>query len=50
MQVMTSDDDLITVGERAPFNALTVDEHAVEAAVVQYAQPIGLAHDERMST
>ena len=46
--MVASDHDLVVVGQRAPFDPLAVDEHAVEAAVVEHAQPIGLAHDQRV--
>ena len=50
MQVMAADHDLVAVGERAPLDALAVDEHAVEAAIVEHAQPVGLTHDQRVPT
>ncbi len=48
VQVMAADHDLVPVGQRAPLDALAVDEHAVEAAVVDHAQAVGLAHDQRV--
>src|SRR5437660_1662748 len=38
MQVVAADHDLVAVGQRAPLDALAIDEHAVEAAVVEDAQ------------
>src|SRR5437763_548233 len=46
---MAADHDLVAVRQRAPFDALAVDEHAVEAAIVEYAQPVGLANDQRVA-
>ena len=37
VQDVAADDDLVAVGQRAPLDALAVDEHAVEAAVVEHA-------------
>ena len=36
--------------ERAPLDALAVDEHAVEAAVVEHADAVGLTHDQRVAS
>src|SRR5664279_4230645 len=49
MQAVAADHDLVAVGQGAPFDSLAVDEHAVEAAVVEDAEPVGLAHDQRMA-
>ena len=49
MQVVAADHDLVAVGQRAPLHALAVDEHAVEAAIVEHAQPVGLADDQRVA-
>ena len=46
--MMAADHDLVAVRQRAPFHPLAVDEHAVEAAVVEHAQAVGLAHDQRV--
>src|SRR5689334_2157826 len=46
---MAPDHDLVAVRERAPLDPLAVDEHAVEAAVVEDAEAVGLAHDQRMT-
>ena len=47
--MVAADHDLIAVRERAPLDALPVDEHAVEAAVVEDAQTIRLADDQRVT-
>jgi len=49
MEVVAADHDLVAVGERAPLDALAVDEHAVQGAVVQHPQAVGLAHDQRVA-
>src|SRR6202012_3020855 len=49
VQVMAADHDLVTVGERAPLHPLAVDEHAVEAAVVEHPQAGRLADDQRVA-
>ena len=46
---MAADHDLIGIGERAPFDALSVDEHTVEAAVVEHPQAVRLADDQRVA-
>jgi hypothetical protein len=48
-QDVAPDDDLVTVSEDPPLDPLAVDEHAVEAAVVEHADAVGLAHDERVA-
>ena len=35
--------------QHAPLDALAVDEHAVEAAVVEHPHAVGLAHDQRVA-
>src|SRR5579862_1179786 len=47
-QAVAPDDDLVPVAERAAVDAGAVDEHAVEAAVVEQPHPVGLAHDQRV--
>ena len=49
VQPVAADDDLVAVLQRAPLDALAVDEHAVEAAVVEHAHAVGLAHDQRVA-
>ena len=49
VQAVAADDDLVAVGQRAPLDPLAVDEHAVEAAVVEHAHAVGLAHDQRVA-
>ena len=49
VQVVAADHDLVAVGERAPLDPLAVDEHAVEAAVVEHAQAVRLADDQRVA-
>src|SRR5919108_2020962 len=46
VQPVAPDDDLVAVGQDTPLDALAVDEHAVEAAVVEDAHAVGLAHDQ----
>src|SRR3954453_14961154 len=48
VQAIAPDDDLVAVAQHAPLDALAVDEHAVEAPVVQDPHAIGLAHDQRV--
>src|SRR3954452_9411067 len=48
VQPVAPDDDLVAVGQDAPLDALAVDEHAVQAAVVEDAHAVGLAHDQRV--
>ena len=38
---VAADDDLVAVAQRLPLDALAVDEHAVEAAVVEHAHAVG---------
>src|ERR671934_1349972 len=40
LQPVAPDDDLIAVVQHAPLNALAVDEHAVEAAIVEDAHAV----------
>jgi hypothetical protein len=49
VQAVASDDDLVAVGQHAPLDPLAVDEHAVQAAVVQHADAIRLADDQRVA-
>src|SRR3954469_11712571 len=48
VQAIAPDDDLVAVAQHAPLDALAVDEHAVEAPVVEDPHAIGLAHDQRV--
>src|SRR3954453_22736692 len=48
VQAIAPDDDLVAVGQDPPLDALAVDEHAVEAAIVEDAHAVGLAHDQRV--
>src|SRR3954462_11311628 len=48
VQAIAPDDDLVAVAQHAPLDALSVDEHAVEAPVVEDPHAIGLAHDQRV--
>src|SRR4051812_12364235 len=48
VQSVAPDDDLVAVRQHAPFDALAVDEDAVQAAVVEDAHAVRLAHDQRM--
>src|SRR3954452_6035609 len=48
VEAIAPDDDLVAVGQDTPLDALAVDEHAVEAAVVEDAHAVGLAHDQRV--
>src|SRR5438128_5692637 len=48
-QAVAPDDDLIAVFERLPFDSVAVHDHAVEAAVVEHPDAIGLAHDQGMA-
>ena len=48
-QAVAPDDDLVAVLERPAVDARAVDEHAVEAAVVEQAHAVGLAHDQRVA-
>ena len=47
--MVTAYHDLIAVRKRAPLDSLAVDEHAVEAPVIEDPQPIWLADDQRMT-
>ena len=49
MQMVAPDHDLVAIGQGAPLDPLAVDEHAVEAAVVEHPQAVGLAHDQRVA-
>ena len=49
LQAVAPDDDLVAVGQRAPLDALAVDEDAVERPVVEHAHAVGLAHDQRVA-
>src|SRR4051812_22297677 len=49
-QAVAAHEHLVTVLERAPLHPLAVDEHAVEAAVVEHANAVGAADDQRMAT
>ena len=42
VEVVTTDDDFIRIGQGAPLDPLTVDEHAVQAPIVEHPQPVGL--------
>src|SRR5215210_2058627 len=44
-----ADRDLVAVAERSPVDALAVDVDAVERAVVEHTDPVGLRHDEGMT-
>ena len=48
-QAVAADDDLVAVGEQLRDDALAVDEHAVEAAVVEHAHAVGLGDQHRMA-
>src|SRR3954469_18548080 len=48
VQPVAPDDDLVAVGQDPPLDALAVDEHAVEAAVVQDPHSVRPAHDQRV--
>src|SRR5579884_34730 len=48
IQPVATDHDLVAVGQRAPLDALAVDEHAIQAAVIEDPQPVRLAHDQRV--
>ncbi len=45
-QAVAPDDDLVAVAQDPALHPRAVDEHAVEAAVVEHAHAVGLAHDE----
>src|ERR1039457_7465296 len=47
-QAVAPDDDLVAVAQDLAFHPRAVDEHAVEAAVVEQAHAIWLAHDQRV--
>src|SRR5947208_7807603 len=49
VQPVTADHDLVAVAQDAPLDALAVDEDAIEAAVVQHADAVGLADYQRMA-
>ena len=49
VQAVAPDDDLVAVAQRAPLDALAVDEDAVEGAVVEDPDAVGLAHDQRVA-
>ena len=49
-QSVAPDDDLVAILQRLAVDARTVDEHAVEAAVVEQPHTVGLAHDQRVAT
>ena len=46
IQAMAPDHDLVGIGQRAPLDPLAVDEHTVEAAVIQHPQAVRLSHDQ----
>src|SRR5436190_14309788 len=46
---MAADENLVAVLESVPLDPLAVDEYAVQAAVVEDAHPVGLAHHERVT-
>src|SRR6188472_3541329 len=49
VQAVAPDDDLVTVAQHPPLDALAVHEHAVQAAVVEDPHAVGLAHDQRVA-
>src|SRR5579862_1184048 len=46
VEAVAPDDDLVAVAQHASVDARAVDEHAVEAAVVEQAHTVGVAHDQ----
>src|SRR5271167_1225582 len=48
-QAVAPHDDLVAVLQGLPVDAGAVDEHAVEAAVVEQAHTVGMAHDQRVA-
>src|SRR4051794_33575252 len=48
-ETVAADDELVAVAQRKPPEPLAVDEYAVEAAVVEHAHAVGLAHDQRVA-
>ena len=49
VQMVAADHDLVAVGQRAPLDPLAVDEHAVQASIVEHAQAVRLADDQRVA-
>ena len=49
VEVVAADADLVAVRQRAPLDAVSVDEHAVEASVVEHAHPVDVADDQRVA-
>src|SRR4029453_10381845 len=47
-QAVAAHEHPVAVLERAPLPPVAVDEHAVEAAVVEYPDAVGAADDQRM--
>src|SRR4029077_16673861 len=45
-QPVAADHDLVAVLEHLPLDARPVHEHAIQAAVVEPAPPVGLTHDQ----
>src|ERR1700682_480199 len=45
-EAIAPDDDLIAVAQDLAFHPRAVDEHAVEAAVIEQADTVRLAHDQ----
>src|SRR5258707_5884172 len=48
-QPVAPDDDLVAVAQEAPVDAIAVDEHPVQAAVVEQPHPLRVMHDQRVA-